>query len=276
MIENLSSLRDHLSIREKTEELVGYFTQKAFDETWAEVIRADLGVEYLQFYANHLLASAQQNVDAIYSTAQSPIEHIFLNSLHLCFIKAAELNAFFSRSSQNHLQYMDDYSSFHTKLDARFDEFKRRHPSGTISEFLQKAQRIYLDTEKSEMPEETRSRIEQHLYVGRTFFHNNFHFTLQPELPTIRHGKSGMRPDLFIWVPTVRNIRYVVECDGYTYHAHPPKFTEDRQRDRILDSHGIACLRFSGHEIHHRPVETATELFERLEQISDENQLGPK
>ncbi len=270
------SLREHLQQREKTLELVEFFVRKAVEAEQSDLksrVPDDGG--YINFYRLQLESSAENNVNAIYAAAESPIELAFLNSLHLCFIKAAPLNVYFRQSAPDHLAFMEQHIEFYRAVDQRFDEFQRDRQGATVADFLRKAQAIYAETEGYAMPSELHNDLKNYLYFVRDFIHNYYHFTIQANLPTIKHDGRGMRPDLFIWVPTDQSLKIAVECDGYKYHSDPTSFTRDRQRDRILHSHGIEVLRFSGHEIHHGPQKAAGELFEQLQKLADVRCFGP-
>ena len=204
-----------------------------------------------------------------------PIELAFLNSLHLCFIKAAPLNVYFRSSADDHLAFMKQYIAFYGAIDERYVEFRNRNPDAGLDEFIRKAKSVYEETEGHSMAPAIRDTIETYLIFGRVFVHNYFHLTIQAKLPTLRHNGRGMRPDLFIWVPTDPSFKVVVECDGYKYHSNSESFTKDRQRDRILNASEIQVYRFSGTEIHHDPQAVASELFDRLAAIAEQRSLGP-
>ncbi len=272
---SVDSLRENLSQREKTLQLVDFFVRKAIEAEQQEVrSEAQENNGFIDFYRTHLEATAKMNVKSIYALAESPIELIFLNSLHLCFVKAAAFNVQFEESANDHLEFMESYAAYYRSIDQRFEEFRHRHEGATVAGFVRKAREIYADTEGHPMPPDVRVDLEGYLAFARTFFHNDYRLTLQASLPTIKQDGRGMRPDLFIWVPADPNFKIAVECDGYRYHSNPPAFTRDRQRDRILHSHGIDVLRFSGHEIHHDPIKTAGSLFERLEELAKERGIG--
>lgn len=270
-----ASFREHLQDRAKTDELVSFFVHKAVEEQQRDLADESDSADFIRFYETQLDTSAQRNVGVIYDHAESPIELAFLNSLHLCFIKAAPLNVYFRSSAADHIAFMEQHIAFYGAIDQRYAEFQRRNADAGLDDFIRKAQSVYEATEGHPMPPDLSEDIKTYLTFVRLFVHNYFHLTIQAKLPTIQHNGRGMRPDLFIWVPTDPSLRIAVECDGYRYHSDPSSFTHDRQRDRILHANGIRVLRFSGHEIHHNPHGVASELFDQLTTIAEQRSLGP-
>ena len=51
-----------------------------------------------------------------------------------------------------------------------------------------------------------------------------------------------------------RDVRLVVEVDGYRYHRSPSKFETDRERDVMRVSAGWRVLRFTWTQITTRPA----------------------
>jgi hypothetical protein len=60
---------------------------------------------------------------------------------------------------------------------------------------------------------------------------------------------EGIEVD-FIW----RDMRLIVEVDGYAYHRSPAAFERDRERDAILTTKGWRVLRFTYAQVTHRPA----------------------
>lgn len=95
-----------------------------------------------------------------------------------------------------------------------------------------------------------------------------FHLTPQACFPALRHNGRSLRVDALVWVPMRRDVRIVIECDGYAWHGNRTSFTTDRQRDRLLQAHGFRVIRFSGSEIHADPARASEELRHELERIA--------
>ena len=95
-----------------------------------------------------------------------------------------------------------------------------------------------------------------------------FHLTPQACFPALRHNGRALRVDALVWVPMRHDVRIVIECDGYAWHGNRVSFTADRQRDRLLQSHGFRVIRFSGAEIYADPARASEELRHELERIA--------
>ena len=157
------SLREHLQDRAKTDQLVSLFIDKAIEEQRLEVTNSSDSEAFIQFYERQLKTSARQNVEVIYSQAESPIELTFLNSLHLCFIKAAPLNVYFRSSTDDHLAFMNQYSSFFSAIDQRFAEFQDQNPEASLDDIICKAKSTYEVIEGHSMPPAMADSIWTHL-----------------------------------------------------------------------------------------------------------------
>jgi very-short-patch-repair endonuclease len=64
---------------------------------------------------------------------------------------------------------------------------------------------------------------------------------------------EGIEVD-FVW----RDVRLVVEVDGYRYHRAPTAFEDDRERDVRLVARGWRPLRFTWRQLEHRPAWVAS------------------
>lgn len=264
---NLDSLRVHLENRDKTDKLTQFFVRKAIQEaSSSDGDEPDYDQSFVNFLSNWMEMTSKHNVDVIYKHSGSPIELVFLNSLHLHLIKASSnLIPLFQESSSDHLKFMDSRINFCNQLFARYDEFFEKNPNGEFDHFIRLLKFNYEKTYGHSMPADELDEIHSLLLIDKNFLHDTFHFTLQPRLPTIQHNGRGMRPDLFIWCPAEPSLKIAVECDGFKWHGDSKSFTNDRQRDRILTRNNIQVIRFSGAEINREPQSVAIELGDMLE-----------
>jgi very-short-patch-repair endonuclease len=67
--------------------------------------------------------------------------------------------------------------------------------------------------------------------------------------PEVNGLIEGFEVD-FVW----RDVRVVVEVDGYAFHRSPSAFERDRERDAILTTNGWRVLRFTHAQITGRPA----------------------
>lgn len=57
--------------------------------------------------------------------------------------------------------------------------------------------------------------------------------------------------------------RLIVECDGHPFHERTKEqAARDRSRDREFQMRGYTVLRFTGSEIHNKPLDCAKQIFE--------------
>jgi hypothetical protein len=91
-----------------------------------------------------------------------------------------------------------------------------------------------------------------------------FHLVVQPGMRDIKISGKTIRPDMFFWIPGNKNLKIIVECDGFKFHSDKDSFSRDRQRDRKLQAKGYKVLRFSGSEIYNNPIQTGYEILDCL------------
>ena len=63
--------------------------------------------------------------------------------------------------------------------------------------------------------------------------------------PEVNARVGPYRPD-FLW----RDVRLIVEVDGYRYHSDRSTFRRDRQRDRYFQRRGFRVFRFADEDLH--------------------------
>ncbi len=93
---------------------------------------------------------------------------------------------------------------------------------------------------------------------GRHFFSNTANVNAQIEIGPYRAdflieaSLDGGRPSL----------RLDVECDGHDFHERTKEqAARDRQRDRWMQAHDIAVMRFTGSEIWKDPIDCADQIL---------------
>ena len=77
--------------------------------------------------------------------------------------------------------------------------------------------------------------------------------------PATNIGVEGVECD-FVW----RDLRLIVEVDGYRYHRMPSAFEDDRERDVMLTVAGWHVMRFTWAQLTGRPAWVAAAIRDRL------------
>lgn len=208
-----------------------------------------LGLEILSY----------QNANTVFSSAQSPIETIFLNTLALCFIR---------NSMPLHMVAdVPDVMLYVTELRKEIAQFRRlsswyKEHCGDYDDIL-----TYLQNEvrSGKMSQEHRRELVQWFLTYEWLnMGQKYHLIVQAGFPHIRVDGKSIRTDLFLWIPDKEEVRLVVECDGFQWHGNRDAFTADRKRDRALQDKSFQFMRFSGSEIYKDPAAVANELFKYL------------
>lgn len=66
-----------------------------------------------------------------------------------------------------------------------------------------------------------------------------------------------------------RNIKLIVEVDGYQFHGTRASFERDRRRDARLTAAGFTVVRFAAPEIEHEPLAVVARLAQVIHALSD-------
>lgn len=245
-------LLDRETFLRLTKELVNHADQR---ESWTD---DDTDVRrLLRHWSNlHLTTS----VEKIFENAESPIEKILLNSLLIMgFFRSPFFLIFTGRfaSITDTLKYVRDRSAEIAQARAQFEaETGLQDPKGFLNA-IEAAEDI---------PKDVKDVVGiEVVLMDELRLKDRFHLSMQSGLQEFTLANRGVRPDLFIWVPSRPEFKLIVECDGYRFHSDESTFARDRKRDRILKAEGYEVLRFAGTEIFHDPPAVALELVEYLD-----------
>lgn len=200
----------------------------------------------------------RENVEAIFTSSESPIETIFLNALHLYSISENPFLFMFVPCVTSANEQVYGYRSFYERSMQMWKDFQRLSGEEAIEEFLTFVQN------KADVSAETKSMIERFVILDLLDRHNSYFLSLQAKFEGFKIQGKTIRPDLFIWIASKPEFGLIVECDGYAYHSNKVASSNDKERDRLLQSYGFQVFRFSGHEIVHKPIEAAGELYQYL------------
>jgi len=260
---DLKDARDILLDREAflslAKELVDYADRQAWQGCDAEVRRL-----FRHWSGLHLKSS----IEKVFRHAQSPIEKIFLNSLLIMgFWRSPFFLIFTPRFAS-----ITETLAYVRQRGAEIAEARTRFEAATGLD----GPRVFLDAieEADDIPRDVKEAvgIDVVLMDGMRL-RDRFHVSVQSGLQELAVANRGVRPDIFVWVPSRPEFRLVVECDGYAFHSDRATFSRDRRRDRVLKGHGYDVLRFAGTEIFHDPPGVALELIEYLDREQERLEL---
>lgn len=215
------------------------------------------------FFGEALGALAAENAQEVAWRSKSPIEKMFLNAFVLGTIKSRHLvsvHTTFKDSAKEVAEFRRDLAHFR-ELEAWF---AAKRPCETLGEFID------AEFARGKMQEGEQQYLHRLIFKYHYLpLEGSFHMSIQPRFPTIKIDGKSVRPDIYFWIPDRPDVNIVVECDGYQSHSSKDRFTNDRQRDRMLKSQGYDVLRFSGQEIHRDPPAASAELSRYLAAIED-------
>ncbi len=204
-------------------------------------------------------SNIRDNFEYIYEHAASPIEKLFLIALQMFYSTRNPLRLVFTPPI--------DVEVFQHGIQANYDKavkmwelYQQESNGGSIYDFQEELKHVPGISE-IDIITVLRYVVMYHLVGAYT----QYHVTLQPALNNVRVNGKGIRPDLYIWIPSDPTFKLIIECDGFQHHSSKKSFSSDRQRDRVLQTKGYRVFRFSGQEIYHDPASKAVELAEYLE-----------
>jgi hypothetical protein len=254
-------INEHLLNREQFQQLTTFFIKKAIAEH-GQAHRDDSFAWYLETGLNIITT---ESIDNVFRATRSPIETIFINSLLLNFIKADPLNLVVTAPCRDVSTMIHMFRTTHRNFTSFLKSYAGKF--GDLS-----AVESFLDSLvlKGRIHPSERDHFSKHLvyyhYLGLS---NRFHLTPQAGFPRIKLNGKSIRVDMMFWVPDIKALKIVVECDGFAFHSNKKTFTTDRQRDRALRAAGYDVLRFSGSEIHRDPITASSELFKELSDLRE-------
>jgi hypothetical protein len=260
----LEEIKACLKTRNQTEEAVRYLIEKAVADVAAES-NGDGVEEVFAHWLNTFYPTAVANV---YRFAGSPIEIIFLNALIFSFLIWDPLGLFITaphsdvcRSLANHSRPLRRMLQIDSEMGNVPGE-----PQGFLKRLASEVRAGSVSAKKAE-----RLKLTYIAHHGLGIW-NAFYVTPQAGFPLLKISGRSIRTDLFVCVPSTPSFRFIVECDGYEYHSSRASFTNDRQRDRLLQEHGLLTRRYSGSELCNRPVETSIDLFKYMHEQYEREQ----
>lgn len=203
---------------------------------------------------------ARQNLRAVFTNAESPIEKMFFGAFVLAAL-SYDVGVLMLGKVVNAPQHVRNYLETHRQAMEFFDRFRSSlKPTPTVKGFCD-----FLDwlVESGQMPPNERDALKAEV-LSEGWIHDYFHVALQAGFPDIRINEKGARADAFIWIPSFTKFRLVVECDGWQWHGNKSSFTTDRLRDRVFQAEGYSVARYSGTEIFSDPFEAGVDLLEHI------------
>lgn len=228
------------------------------DNRVQELQETSLVKEMFRVWGRHIV---EKNVEEIFNHAQSPIEKIFLNSVHFFSLMRDTRMLVFTPRDVSIQEQIEKHQALKEGMRTLKESLRENNPTKSDEEIENEA----LNAIKQGGEEDFYNLVFHHHMLYEVFgLKNSFHVTLQTFIEGVRIGNRRVKPDITIWLPEKAEFKLVVECDGFKFHSDKETFTRDRQKDRELQKVGYKTHRYSGTEIYNKPVETGFDLCEYL------------
>jgi len=251
--------RDMLLDKEQVSTIANLFLTKTLKEA-RELSSEEYQIVYpfLELTAKYLIDDATK---IIFKYAESPIEKIMMSTTLLSLMNTAPLWIIFQPPAPDISSAMKSFRHEYQQCRGFFANYKQV-TGKTEFEFLTDLEDMI---SQGFATEEDRAILLKHHLLYETFgLRNSFHLVVQTSMKDIKIAGKTIRPDMFFWIPSNKNLKILVECDGFQFHSDRNSFSRDRQRDRELQSKGYKVLRFSGQEIYNNPARIGYDLLDYL------------
>ncbi len=200
----------------------------------------------------------RKNFQIIHKYSKSPIEILFLSTLHMSFAMFDPLHVEFTPpiEADTFPEYLRDQHSMAVDM---WEKFQESTGSKSVFEFIKQTGELFKDEPHIE---EIKKYLTRQIILYEFFgMYHKYHLSLQASFSDLKVNGRRIKPDMFIWIPSKPDFKLIVECDGYNTHSNKEAFSKDRAKDRELQRQGYKIFRFSGQDIYKDPVGQSKELF---------------
>ncbi len=252
MNKDLNNLNFRLTVRNETLSIVNKLLKDMLYTSPPDNISIAL-------FSQLALTYAKENTDAIFKSATSPTQKIFLNALQISALTKGVL----------FLRMTETVNSATKKI-----QIARKNYNGTLhiwnlfqEQTGEKSMNMFIDFINNEpISESLKNQIMTDMLFNIYDIYKTFMFSIKSNFQEFSlMNKKTIETDIFVWTISEPQFRLVVECDEYNYNFDKSTFSRDRARDRLLQSKGYQVLRFSSQEIISNPLGKAKELIDYLE-----------
>lgn len=240
----LRKARETLSSRDETLAFLDYFVREGLGMPEGPTLE----------FARTLF---QKSTDTIFKLAESPIELMFFNALHVIACMNGPFVASITPTPASISEYIATLRERIRIIEKMRKLFIEETGLEGYQDFLDGIRQF-----SAEKADDVKTEVFWYQEMGLA---DAYHITMQAKFPEIKVMSRGIRADAFVWVPSDPTFNLIVECDGFDYHSDTSAFRSDRVRDRALQAQAYQVFRFSGSEIWNDPFQAALELFEHLQ-----------
>lgn len=202
-------------------------------------------------------------VEPVFNFSESPIETIFLNSLAIHFVAQMPMGLYIKSPLRDCLEYINFCYELWDALTYIYNNMSELQGEEiSYEEFMKMVEKVSFDSEDNSLLNEA------NLFGSLLSWKVDFVcLVMQARFPNVLVDGKSIRTDMCIFSPKYKDLRFIVECDGYMYHSDKNSFKKDRIRDRKLKEIGFDVFRFSGSEINSNPLKSSYDLFSHVNRV---------
>lgn len=213
----------------------------------------------MELYGYLVIENMNQSIEAVFKHAKSKSEIIFLNALMIGGLLKDPLFLFiqpplYSASDQ----VMIARNEYAQVMDA-WNYVRQRMGEVSMIDFIELA-----NTSK-DVSEYEKDIIKHNMQMAILDHCGSYILSIGAIFKNIQIGKNPLVTDIFVWSISQPHFKLLIECDEVDYQLDKSAFTNNRSRDRYLQSLGFQVFRFSTAEILSSPTKKAWELVNYLE-----------
>jgi hypothetical protein len=212
-----------------------------------------------RLYAGLILVHIENGVDKIFKYASSPIQKMFFSSI---FLNALNKGIFFTtimpplHSATEQIENVRGNWRFTIEM---WRNYQRQSGETTMDSFL------YYINNLSGLGEDVIQRIQGGLELSILEYCKTYFLSLDSTFKDLKIQEHEVKTNILIWSLWKPDFMLFVECEEQDSYSDISTFSDDRARDRLIQSKGYQVLRFSSRELTDDLFRKAQELLNYLE-----------
>ena len=212
----------------------------------------------LELYCLLSLGNVGFSIENIFRYATNDTEKNFLSAVLICSLVQGDLllriEAPFNFATEEIKRARDVYS----QVMLAWKKFQVNTGKTSMNSFIEYLYAANVFSEEQKMV------FEQNMMMKILDHYRSYIFSIKSTFGDIKIRDKYLETNMLVWSIAQPDFKLLIECDRFDYQTDKSAFSDDRARDRYLQSLGFQIFRFSGSEIMEDPMVKAQELVNYL------------